>query len=921
MRTRNADNPKSPPPAKRTPPARKSATKTPPTPAVASQQSPSESTVTPKRTPSTRGKAAATNDPTTTTPETPVAEVKVEDDTVNVTPGTKSGNKKTVKKVVKRTVIRKKPKSGGVGEPPASVSDEQGVSVVPAEQERLEVKDVVCVKQEESSVDDVNDLGMSVEGVKDDVKTEDTMEDVEDGNDGQPSVENVEGSLRTKSSDVTDVAKSIEHREPEVGEKENLETGTNVLESQQPILENEEVLDKGTEDSNDAEPFEIDAPVTEVENEEPDVEKLIENKEITLDKGTNVENEQVPTEINEDKVENNETVDTGKGIIEEFKGDEDPQERLCLSDEERDKDTSNDGHEEDDDDELADVKMKEHDELRFQEHEDFTEAAEERKRRKEFEIFVGGLDRDTTEEEVKRVFQNAGEVVEVRMQKDLPAHKNKGYAFVRFANKEQVARALAEMKNPVIHGKRCGTAPSEDNATLFLGNICNTWTKEAIIQKLNDYSIEGVERITLVADPQHEGLSRGFAFIEFSGRPDAKAAYKRLQKPDAIFGHPDRSAKVAFAEPLREPDPEVLAQVKSVFVDGLPPHWDEDIVRNHLKTYGTIERVMLARNMSTAKRKDFGFVDFTTHEAALACIDGINKKELGDDKMIVRARLSNPLPKMQAVKGGIAGGFRFGHGSDASFSRAERGSGRGVFPSNRAHVPRGRGFYHGPGQTRGRGFAEDYPPVGPYPYFRGRHSFGGRWDDFRGPHHPSGHVPPRYDVDRPRHGTHRDHSMPMRGQPYLPEEPFSRPYGGRPYEDPYVYGDTSRGMKRPYFAEQDSGYTESSRGRPRLDYSDPEVSVSGARYRGGGNGGPSRDYYNYDYSSYYGGDQPYGSDRPYGGGHPYGTGPYGERPYSGEQLYGGERPYSGDRPYSSDRPYGGGRPYGGEPPYGGRYHY
>ncbi|KAM0032539.1 putative RNA recognition motif domain, nucleotide-binding alpha-beta plait domain superfamily [Helianthus debilis subsp. tardiflorus] len=848
MRTRNADNPKSPPPPKRTPPPRKSATKTPPTPAAASQQSPSESTVTTKRTPSTRGKAAATND---ATPETPVAEVKVEDDTLNVTPGTKSGNKKTVKKVVKRTVIRKKPKSSGVGEPTASVSDEQGGNVVPAEQERLEeVKDVVCVKQEESSVDDVNDLGMSVEGVKDDVKTEDTMEDVEDGNDGQPSVENIEGSLRTESSDVTDVAKSIEHREPEVGEKENLETDKNVLESQQPILENEEVLDK-------------------------------------------------------------ETIDTGKGIIEEFKGNEDPQERLCLSDEERDKDTSNDGHEEDDDDELADVKMKEHDELRFQEHEDFTEAAEERKRRKEFEIFVGGLDRDTTEEEVKRVFQNAGEVVEVRMQKDLPAHKNKGYAFVRFANKEQVARALAEMKNPVIHGKRCGTAPSEDNATLFLGNICNTWTKEAIIQKLNDYSIEGVERITLVADPQHEGLSRGFAFIEFSGRPDAKAAYKRLQKPDAIFGHPDRSAKVAFAEPLREPDPEVLAQVKSVFVDGLPPHWDEDIVRNHLKTYGTIERVMLARNMSTAKRKDFGFVDFTTHEAALACINGINKKELGDDKMIVRARLSNPLPKMQAVKGGIAGGFRFGHGSDASFSRAERGSGRGVFPSNRAHVPRGRGFYHGPGQTRGRGFAEDYPPVGPYPYFRGRHSFGGRWDDFRGPHHPSGHVPPRYDVDRPRHGayTHRDHSMPMRGQPYLP------------YEDPYAYGDTSRGMKRPYFAEQDSGYTESSRGRPRLDYSDPEVSVSGARYRGGGSGGPSRDYYNYDYSSYYGGDQPYGSDRPYGGGHPYGTGPYGERPYSGEQLYGGERPYSGDRPYSSDRPYGGGRPYGGEPPYGGRYHY
>lgn len=31
-----------------------------------------------------------------------------------------------------------------------------------------------------------------------------------------------------------------------------------------------------------------------------------------------------------------------------------------------------------------------------------------------------------------------------------------------------------------IRGKRCGIAASEDHDTLFLGNICNTWTKEAV---------------------------------------------------------------------------------------------------------------------------------------------------------------------------------------------------------------------------------------------------------------------------------------------------------------------------------------------------------------------------------------------------------------------------------------------------------
>lgn len=77
-------------------------------------------------------------------------------------------------------------------------------------------------------------------------------------------------------------------------------------------------------------------------------------------------------------------------------------------------------------------------------------AAEERKLRKELEIFVGGLDRDVVEEDIKRVFQHAGEVVDVRLYRDPTTNKNKGYAFVRFATKEQACRALSEMRNPVV---------------------------------------------------------------------------------------------------------------------------------------------------------------------------------------------------------------------------------------------------------------------------------------------------------------------------------------------------------------------------------------------------------------------------------------------------------------------------------------
>lgn len=73
-----------------------------------------------------------------------------------------------------------------------------------------------------------------------------------------------------------------------------------------------------------------------------------------------------------------------------------------------------------------------------------------------------------------------------------------------------------------------------------------------------------------------------------------------------------------------------MVQVRTVFIDGLPPSWDEDRVKKYLKRYGSIEKVELARNMPAAKRKDFGFVTFDTHDNAVACAEGISNSEIGE---------------------------------------------------------------------------------------------------------------------------------------------------------------------------------------------------------------------------------------------------------------------------------------------------
>lgn len=797
MRTRNAGTPKTPASQKKTPPSKK-----PKTPA-------SESPAPAESTPETATPKSAATPSIDSKPEPAVEQAKESIEEVMVSPNTKetpttTTTKKVTKRVVKKKVLRPKtPSSAKTGSAPASKAAEAD-----------EVKGEERPKDEDTT--SAQDSGLQKEVTKKD------EEPVKQEGVGTPKVEDT-GEPQDKGKAKMDVD------EPSV---EDMGTAT---------------ADEGVAKSEDEEPSESNEVKDEEKSEEPK-EELNEEKVVSETENPEKMDDDLEEEIGDRKVENID--DNQTGMMEEdadaaeSKEDDapDPDGMEEYGDEEGFVEPGEEDLQEDDEPDTADeIKASE------EEHKELAAAAKERRVKKEHEIFVGGLDREVVEDDLKKAFEKVGEVVEVRLLKDPLTNKNRGFAFVRFATKDQAKRALSEMKNPVIRGKRCGTAPNEDNDTLFIGNICNTWTKEAIKQKLKDYSVEGVENITLVQDPRHEGLSRGFCFIQFACHADAMFAYKRLQKPDAIFGHTERTAKVAFAEPLQEPDPEIMAKVKSVFVDGLPPHWDEDRVRKHFKRYGDIERITLARNMSTAKRKDFGFVDFTTHEAAVACIEDVNSKELvdGNSKTKVRARLSNPMPKTQAVKGGMCGGFRIGRPTGRSF-------GRTVPPLNRSNFQYGRNFRH---------FND---PVGPY----------GRRVPYRGGHGAAGgSATGRPNFGGPRHavadrGLGRPVPPPRRETFSLEDAGYSRPFMGRHYDDAYLYDDT-HSLKRPfYMTDQDPAFMEPSRVRPRFDYSD---SGRGTHFRDGFGAGSSvysSGYYGPDY-----GARPHssynGRDRSYGGGSGY----------------------------------------------------
>lgn len=96
------------------------------------------------------------------------------------------------------------------------------------------------------------------------------------------------------------------------------------------------------------------------------------------------------------------------------------------------------------------------------------------------EIFIGNLAIDTEEGEIKKLFQEFGDILDVRIHK---AQNKKCYAFVRFLTKEQAKSALVK-NGVVLNFRQIKVTKSNDNTTIFIGNIRKNWTNNDVEVKV-----------------------------------------------------------------------------------------------------------------------------------------------------------------------------------------------------------------------------------------------------------------------------------------------------------------------------------------------------------------------------------------------------------------------------------------------------
>lgn len=93
------------------------------------------------------------------------------------------------------------------------------------------------------------------------------------------------------------------------------------------------------------------------------------------------------------------------------------------------------------------------------------------------EIFVGNLCLDVNNEDLVEFFADCGEIATVRIHNQ--AQNRKCYAFVRFRTKDQLKQAL-QKNGLMLKGRKLKITKSNENSTIFIGNIRKTWTNEEV---------------------------------------------------------------------------------------------------------------------------------------------------------------------------------------------------------------------------------------------------------------------------------------------------------------------------------------------------------------------------------------------------------------------------------------------------------
>ncbi|KAG2666310.1 hypothetical protein I3843_15G049900 [Carya illinoinensis] len=250
-------------------------------------------------------------------------------------------------------------------------------------------------------------------------------------------------------------------------------------------------------------------------------------------------------------------------------------------------------------------------------------------------LYVGDLDYNVTDSQLYDLFGQVGQVVSVRVCRDMSTRRSLGYGYVNYSNPQDAARAINLLNFTPLNNKPIRIMYSHRDPSIRKSGTANIFIKnldKAIDHKaLQDtFSVFGNILSSKIATDAN-GQSKGYGFVQFENEESAQDAIDKLN------GMLLNDKQVFVAHFLRRQERESsLSKTKfnNVYVKNLSEATTDEDFKKIFGEYGKITSAVVMRD-ADGKSKGFGFVNYENVDDAATAVEALNGKVVDDKEWYV----------------------------------------------------------------------------------------------------------------------------------------------------------------------------------------------------------------------------------------------------------------------------------------------
>ncbi|KAG0588126.1 hypothetical protein M758_2G148500 [Ceratodon purpureus] len=250
-------------------------------------------------------------------------------------------------------------------------------------------------------------------------------------------------------------------------------------------------------------------------------------------------------------------------------------------------------------------------------------------------LYVGDLEPNVSEAQLYEMFSQVGQVVSIRVCRDLITRRSLGYAYVNYNNAQDATRALELLNFTVVNGKpirimfshRDPSIRKSGTANIFIKNLDKAIDNKALHDTFSAFG--GILSCKVATDGS--GQSKGYGFVQFEQEESAQTA---IEKVNGML----LNDKQVFVGPFvrRQERDQVggISKFNNVYVKNLGDNTTDDDMKKVFGAYGTISSAVVMRD-NEGKSKCFGFVNFEHADDAAKAVEALNGKKIDDKEWYV----------------------------------------------------------------------------------------------------------------------------------------------------------------------------------------------------------------------------------------------------------------------------------------------